>query len=625
MRLLRTMIFALAVLMTGTAVAQKGKKDFANMKVAKPGTMEYETQRQSAVIALDSLIWIVGNPDRRKQVFGKSTTIHADQLLKFVDEVCEKFNNDPVLMDSVASAFFVSNDVYGERRFYELKKLWPNFVDAYYTHASLYHQLAWLENPKYNPDFLRKSKEQIDSAKIVIDRLIKEKQIEPKQIVAKSAEPYMNWVYMQGKYAPQTIGEELEALKAKHPRYPGYLKAARYFDRESARDGSLILSARECYGKAERDSMMAQDFINYAIICYMIGNRQKKQSDYEEGIQAASEGFKKYPTNYQLLRQKLYNQGGQTTAYGLSSSEKKQMWPKLYEVAMAFVQVPDSFERQFLDYKWIAKGNMETAHYAEAIDFYNRELMMSFSDSLERSSAMLGIVDCYNSMKDYEKALIAFYDYEDYKRRKKLAMEVNDYIKAGRSYEGLAADTSLLAPTRSLYYEKADSMYKVGGDVSPLNLLLMTRLRWSNAFKYAQLLHNDPKNVNGFVAMPVLVDASVRLTKVAQAQLDSLKSLAPDQIESRDKYDASIAEAYFRIQQGYYWLMEGVVYSDDKNSREPAFKYSEIILDLPGTYDIDGMESDMFPKYEQYRNRAKEIYNKFYPLFGKGKKKRTDI
>mgnify|MGYP006896750457 CR=1 FL=1 len=215
MKLLRTMIFALAVLMTGTAVAQKEIKNFANMKVAKQGTTEYEAQRQAAVIALDSIIHITGINDLRKKRFGEKNTIVVDQLLKFVDDVCEKFDNDPVLMDSVASAFFwlYGNEYYGYQRFSELKKKHPNFVDAYYTQASLLHQLAWLENPKYNPEFLRKSKEQIDSAKIVIDRLVKEKLIEPKQVASRSAEPYMNWVYMQGKYAPQTIGEELEALK----------------------------------------------------------------------------------------------------------------------------------------------------------------------------------------------------------------------------------------------------------------------------------------------------------------------------------------------------------------------------------------------------------------------------
>ena len=619
MKLLRTMIFALAVLMTGTAVAQKEIKNFANMKVAKQGTTEYEAQRQTAVIALDSIIHITGINDLRKKRFGEKNTIVVDQLLKFVDDVCEKFDNDPVLMDSVASAFFwlYGNEYYGYQRFSELKKKHPNFVDAYYTQASLLHQLAWLENPKYNPEFLRKSKEQIDSAKIVIDRLVKEKLIEPKQVASRSAEPYMNWVYMQGKYAPQTIGEELEALKVKYPKYPGYLKAARYFDRESAHDGTLILSARECYGKAERDSMIAQDYINYAVICYMIGNRQKKKTDYEEGVQAATEGFKRFPRNYQILRQKLYNQGGMTTAYGVPASEKKQMWPELYETAMAFVEIPDTFERQFLDYKWIAKANVEMEYYDKAIEYYKQELAMNFSDSLERSSAMLGIVDCYNFLKDYQRALFAFSEYEDYKRRKKMAMDVNDYIKAGRSYERLAADTSVYATTRSLYYEKADSMYKVGGDVSPLNIFLMARLRWNNAFKYAQFLDDGTNGVNGFVGQPVLLEASDRLAKTAKAQLDSLKSVPVEDREPLAEYNLNIAQAYFYIQNGYYWIMNYYVQTD---KFALGVEYADRIKSLPDCYDIDGMTQEMYVEWGNVLNRAEYIYKTFAAKYGKKKR-----
>ena len=547
--------------------------EFATEKVAKKGTLAYNAQREAARIAMDSIMRFTRTKDESEKHFGEY--LQQDYVVKFADLLCAKFDNDPVFMDSVASGFYtIYGDAFlGEKRFAELKQLHPNFVDAYYTEALLFHTLAWAESStSYNPEFLRKAKEQIDSAKL---------------IVPNDPEPYMKWVRWQGKYDPEGITGEIDTLKMKIPNYPGYLEVARDFDRYSENDRRFLPSAKAIYKKAERDAMKPQDFSGYSLVCYRVGDIQKLKEDFEEGVAVANEGMARFPDYPYLLRMKLWNQGGMTTVPRIPSDEKKIMWDSLYVTSQAFKELPDSFQRLSNDYRWMAQASMETKHYSEAIKLFKQQLEAGVTDSIQYALALRNMVDCYTNLELYDDAEKAYFRFEGYKKEKSMEMTITDYQKLFLVYYYQGGDTLNMAPDRKNYFQKADSLLAIMGEVSPENIGYVNNTRLQIALQLAGLEGSD-------YSYPPVLEAANRLVK-------SMLAVSESEREPND---------WYYMMRGMRYAMEHYIFADLKGE---AWVCADEILGLPMSMELTGMSSSRAKEYDQHTSRAESVlgYNTY--------------
>lgn len=580
MRLLRTMIFALAVLMTGTAVAQKEIKNFANMKVAKQGTTEYEAQRQAAIEALDTVIYIAGNQDLRKKVFGEKTTLVTDQLLKFVDDVCEKFKNDPVLMSAIAESFFTryGNQIYGERRFDELKKMHPTFVDAYIIEGRLWHALAYRPNEEgkivRDSAMLAKARVQFDSAKVVMP---------------KNPEPYMVWMRLQAKYDDADGDAEIEKLKKAIPGYPADLEAARYYNTIAQGDyNSLLLNALNHYEKVDVATLDPTNLAQYSLLC----NRANGKQYWERGLDLAKAGIKKDPNMATLYRFGLWNAG------------KAEKWDDAVEMGMQFFEKGDTIEKMTDDFKWLASARQERKEYSDAIQLFKRELELQSISAKNKAEALGNIVDCYTKMNELSEATVAYHQYEAFKRANNMIMDVPDYNMLMNVYIIHYKDTLLTLDERHRALASADSLSLLAAEVG-------TRYRgrfYNTHFSFVNAL------------FPPVND------KPSQELLDCLKLM---EFKMKEMIDDP-ALAAFVPRNTYYWMiakyniMTWYYYSE---KYPEARQYAEYLMYdmpevaefevLPGIDEDDGiLNQKMKAEYQEYKSNAKIVYD------NSGKRKR---
>ncbi len=528
----------------------------------KKGSPEYNAQLRATIIAMDSVL--------------KYSKTPSDILMRFADDLCEKFKNDPVVMDSIASSFFTFySDIYGERRFFDLKKRYPTFVDAYYTQGLLYHTLGWIENPKFDPSLLKRAKEQIDSAKL---------------LVPNSPDPYLKWIRWQGKYDPEGITGEIDTLKLRVPGFPAYLEVARDFERYSNTDRSFLPSAKSIYGKAERDFMTAQDYSNYSLVCFRVGDIQKKKEDFEEGVAVAEEGIKKFPHYPYMYRMKLWNQGGMTTAQGLTPEEKNEMYKNLYQTSLVFKEIPDTFARLSNDYRWMALGNMETKHYSEAVKFLKKQLELGVSDDRQHAIALRNLVDCYTKLELYHNAFSSFNEFENYLRSKSMNISISDYQRLFEVYGKQGADTLNITNDRLLFLAKADSVLNIMGQVSPEDIGYVNYNRLQVALTIA--------GVDGLqYSSPGILVASNRL----------VKSMLSIQEKERKPND------WYYLMRGMRYALEHYIYTD-KNGE--AWVVADEMLKLPK--QIAGMSQKRSEEYNQHIKRALQLMDsKAYSIPGK--------
>lgn len=544
----------------------KGKDSKAAIKAPKVSkktqTTEYKAKRQATVEALDSII----------KTTGRSTVITPDHLMSFLDEKCKEFDWDPVLMDSIASAMYTlyGNEVWGERRFIQLKQRHPTFVEAYYTEGLLFHTLAWINSDgvSYDPEFLAKAKVQIDSAKL---------------IVPESEEPYMLWVKWQGKYDPEGVATEIDTLKMRIPNYPGYLEVARDFDRYSTSDRTFLPSAMKFYGKAEHEAMKIYDYVNYALICYRYGDITKEKNAFKEGIAIANEGLGKFPNYPGLIRMKLWNEAGQTTVPRLPDEEKKEMWDSAYVTSQRFIALPDTVERQANDYRWLGMVNMETKHYSDAIKYIKQQLKMGVPDSIQHALALRNIVDCYTSLEIYDNAIAAFDDYRSYKESKNMEITLFDYSKLLNVYNYMGQDTLNMTSERLACFHKADSVLDIMGKISVEDLGYVNNMRLGVTM---QIIQTEEGELN--ITRPEILTACIRLAQTILAIPESERK----------------ANDYYYLMRAYRYAMEHYLYTDMKGE---SWLVSDFIMEMPLDMELPDMSKSRAREYGNHMNRATTI------------------
>ena len=536
----------------------------------KKGTPEYNAQLRATIVAMDS-------------VLKNSTKTPPDVLMKFADEQCAKFKNDPIVMDSIAEAFyrFYNNEIYGERRYSELKRLHPEYTNVYLTEARLFHSMAWYEDAEgwhCKSNLLEKTKTKIDSAKI---------------FMPANAEPYMLWVRLQSKfrhtklpdYEPPTIDSELAELKKKLPAYPAYLETARYYEEILAkRDKNWLLDAAEFYEKAgENGEMTAPFWVNYSLMCYTYYNNFEP----EHGIKIAQKGLQQFPNYPRLLRAKFWNEG------------RFEKWNDVFETSKLFFQYADTLKPSYIDYKWIAQAYENTKNYAEAIEYYDKELKL-VNDTTERLTALLGKVNCYNRMtpSQFEPAVKTFAEYESLKKVSGKVMEFYDYQFLVNAYLYQTNDSTVPAAERIRYFHIADSLCDLGAKASPIYASLISEMRLETILMNRYRLEFG-KFSGDQAALPEFHDAAERLYKATLEQQPPLKDID-----------------YYRMMKGYHWALVHFIFADDKPKiYEMASRMTS--LDMPSEMELVTLSAGRKKDYRDWVDEAQELYNTYHKQFGK--------
>ena len=128
--------------------------------------------------------------------------------------------------------------------------------------------------------------------------------------------------------------------------------------------------------------------------------------------------------------------------------------------------LPDTISYNATDYKWMASAYLETGHYAEALNLFEKQVWSDSKDSVECASALGNIVDCYKGMKRYEEAISAFNQFNAYKTMNGMSLDIYDYQKLATVYYRLGADTLLEYHNQLAYIEKSDSIYAMMSGLS---------------------------------------------------------------------------------------------------------------------------------------------------------------
>lgn len=533
----------------------------------KKGSPEYNAQLRATVIAMDSVL--------------KNSRVVPEILMRFADEQCAKFKNDPDLMSAIADLFLTSynNEIYSNERYTKLKQMYPNYIDAYLNEASLFHSRAWIDAPAYDIKFLQNAKNQIDSAKILFPT---------------NPEPYMKWVRMQapfrnvrlGGYENLTLDHELEELHKKFPTYPCYLEIARYYDeRLSKKKGisekdmiNYIVYSAEFYDKAGANGEMSAPYWqNYAWLWYSYN----LDEDKTKGVKVAEQGLKQYPNYPGLLRMKMWNEG------------KAKMWADLIETSKQLFQYADTLKPSYLDYKWLAQAYKNTENYTEAIEYYNKELEL-VNDTTERLNVLLNKVQCYNNARQYKLAMSAFSEFEDFKRATHEPLDFYSYQYLQNVYIKIVIDTTQVVSDRIFYCHKLDSLFEISAETTPAEALELSEKRL-NYLVYRQTLEYGEWGYSQ-AALPEVLDLA---GKLSQMVLDKSNSL--------NDYD------YYVLMEGYYYQL---LHYLGNNDYENAYRIAEKMTspDLP--FEVKGKGTNN-KNYQIWVDEGQRNYTTLYKKYGK--------
>ena len=560
-------------------VAVKTTVSSKTSKKIKKNTPEYEASLKASKIAMDSIL--------KYRI--KDT---PDDIMNFADIQCEKFGWDPVLMDSIAESFYTiyNNEVYGERRYSALKKMHPEYTEAYLSEARLFHSMAWYyENGdpnklKIKPELLEKCKIKIDSAKI---------------LMPNSAEPYMLWVRLQAQYkhyndtlSVATIDEELEALKKKLPDYPGYLDAARYYeDILAKKDKNFLLDAAEYYEKAgERNELSAAHWNNFALLVY----QYPTSFDIEDyGIKIANKGLEYFPNYPRLLRAKLWNLG----AY--------KKWDKILEMSETYFEKTDTLEPSFLDYKFLAKAYENQKNYVEAINEYKKEIELLKKDTAELLNTLKSLANCYNRTHKYDDAILTFQNFESIKRETGQKIDFIDYQYLRNSFYGKAKnDSTISVEARIQCYDAADSVCVLACAASPEECIEINDYRLNMILRGKITLQNGAFGQKE-LALPEFLEAAERITLSVYEK-------------GAEKKDID----YFYLMEGLYWMFIHYYVTDNYLLADEVFgKMND--LDMPYYTMLTTLNDSYKNAYNEFLETATKYYGTIQSRIAEAKRKKN--
>ena len=564
-------------------------------KTPKVGTTEYRASMQASLVALDSLL---------KNYRNVSNEITIDNLQTFVDKQCTKYKFDPDFMIGVADLFWTSlgNPGFSSQRYAEIKKKYPNYMEAYLREANLFFQFVWKDYPSYDAENLQKAKLLLDSTKIQF----------PQEI-----EPYMRWARWQAPYRQvrQTgyedlsVDHELAELKKKDPEYPCYREMARYYigtlvekeDKISTdnRDNYIVYAA-EFYGKEDRKLMTDAHIVEYADIC----NKTNDLEKLEKGLNILNYGLERnsdYPYFYRFKMWILENLAGKYKNTG-EKEKSEQAWKDVIEMGSVFFSQYDSIGKILHDFKCMALAYREQKQYDKAIDYYGQQMNLE-KDSLSRLDTQINIIRCYYLSKQYQKAIDSFKNYESKKKAAGLEMTSYDYQFPMYTYRNLANDTTQSVEDRIRFYNEADSLYVIYTKLSPPEV--------AGSINYDRL------------------DNLIKRYRLEYGIFGGEQIILPEFYEATERLIQSVLATQPNISDmNYLYLMVGYDYQRkhyiSANKFEDAFRIAEIMtsVDMPSEFELNSLNDGQKSAYAQMVNDAQKTYNDLRPTYGKKKGRR---
>ena len=365
MKILKTITFALALLLLPAVSVDAQKRRALNV-----------TDTNAAIEGIRKVM--------------RNTMYQGDNLQAFLDDLCAKKKDDPVLLAGIAKAFFYDSGV----------------KDT--TNAFVYINKALAVKPNYAPAYLLKGDilfldEDTTSALACYNKAI---QADSTYIPAYDKVILIN----RFKDRDKTIAL-IKSIKNHVPTYPVNLKIADTY--VSSTRGSDMQIALDHYKIAERDSMKARDFQNEAFLYRTLTELTsgvEKLNAYMKMYEIGSEGLQRYPDNYELLNIALI---GSVNSHNNPEIEKRmeldnkavEFGEKMFSLAGADTLLNS---KNYIAY---GKALMNKNKYNEAIDIYTRLLNNDKADNDDKSMAISNIGKAYASMGEYEKANDVYKDY----------------------------------------------------------------------------------------------------------------------------------------------------------------------------------------------------------------------
>lgn len=381
----------------------------------------------------------------------------------FISEVCERHKKNPAIYTGVADAFWYKSGVRDS------------------ANAFRYIDKALAVNPKYAPAYLLRG-----DIFFTCEDTVKALENYHKAIeVNPQLESSYGKIIIIERYRnrDKTIAL-IKSMKDAIPNYPVNLKIAdTYVFSTKASDLNL---AKECYEKAERDSMKLRDYQNEASLYNGLAANSagvEKLNAYMRMYEIGKEGLAKYPDSFELLNIALV---GSANSHNHPDLEKRaeldnmavEYGEKLFALPGVDTLLTDN---QFLNY---GIALMHKNNYEKAINIYKQLLNFPKATDDDRSTAIGKIGEAYAKLGEYEKAndvykdyianlesngRLRYYDMQTYaqmytfKAEESVGQEqIDAYMKAAEIY-GKAAekfiDNSALA-----YYFQIDCLKKIDTD-----------------------------------------------------------------------------------------------------------------------------------------------------------------
>lgn len=365
MKILKTITFALALLLLPAVSVDAQKRRSLNV-----------TDTNAAIEGIRKVM--------------RNTMYQGDNLQAFLDDLCAKKKNDPVLLAGIAKAFFYDSGV----------------KDT--TNAFVYINKALAVKPNYAPAYLLKGDilfldEDTTSALACYNKAI---EADSSYIQAYDKVILIN----RFKDRDKTIAL-IKSIKNHVPTYPVNLKIADTY--VSSTRASDMQTALDYYKIAERDSMQARDFQNESSLYNALAINStgvEKLNAYMKMYEIGSEGLQRYPDNYELLNIALL---GAVNSHNHPDIEKRM---ELDNKAVEFGEKMFSLAgvdtllnaKNYLAY---GKALMNKNKLDDAIAIYKRLLNNDKASDDDKGTAIEKIADAYNKLGDYDKAENVYEDY----------------------------------------------------------------------------------------------------------------------------------------------------------------------------------------------------------------------
>lgn len=563
-------------------------------KKLKKDTPEYEASIKASTEAMKTML--SDSAFRLKAL--------PDDIMKFTDNVCAKFGNDPKFMCKIADLFLESygNEIYCQQRYDQIKKMYPEYQEAYMSEGNLFFQLAWREYPTYDIVFLEKARQQIDSAKVKYPN---------------STEPYMRWAYWQtpyrhvqamstGGYKHLGVDSELEALNKAFPNYQGHLRIAKYINHELLAKKDLskddkdnyIIDAVDFYSKANRDSMSRIDIVDYAELC----GKYNDQSVMEHALELLSYGISREPDYPYYYRYKLWTEAALAKKFREQKLKNKEQ--EYYILAMEtgkkFFEDFDSIQKFPNDYYFMANACMETKNFNEALRYYNDEFN-SVKDTLVKIDALFNIMLCHYNAAEHDKTIEAFDEYEKYKRNAGKEITYYDYQYLIKPLLTHAKDTVRTNQERIKYYNMADSIFALAAEATPEYYYDISETRLT------QILFNKMRLEFGTFGydqakLPYLLEAANRLIVPLEKKLSEESTLSDKQ--------------YFQLMEGYHWALVHYMANDD-GEHQYFLTEKMLSIDMPSEMELVSLSKGYKDAYKEYVDQAQELNIGLRPKYGR--------